>query len=81
VLTFPKFTAFKGYEVTRAKLHQSVQVPLFGEAESLYKTRGEGVGRAALTGVEMKFDGTLLMCRYKGNEFVIPAANVSIAYL
>ena len=75
------FDAFKGYKVIRAKLHQSAPIPLHGETESLYAAKVEGVGKAALTNVEMKFDGIILMCRYKGKEFGFPAANVSVFFL
>jgi len=71
------FDTFEGFPVTKVKLHGSFLVPGHGEAESFYAKRGEGVGRAALTGVEMKFNGVILICRYKDNEFFIPAANIS----
>lgn len=71
------FDSFEGFTVTKVKLHQSFQVPMHGEAESFYSARTEGVGRAALSGVEMKFNGVMLMCRYKSVEFFIPAANIS----
>jgi hypothetical protein len=71
------FDEFSGFEVSKAKLHQSFQVPMHGEAETFYRTKSEGVGKAALTGVEMKFDGTILACRFKNITFGIPAANVS----
>ncbi len=78
----PVKEAFPGWEVKRATLHQAAQIPNGGgSTAALYADPGAGLGRSATTGVSMKYDGKNLYCEYKGTAFIIPGANIIIAYL
>lgn len=73
---------FEGLEITRACLHQAVQVPNGGgTTAAFYSKPGSGIGGSATTGVKMTYNSEGLWCVYKGTAFVVPLANVSVCFL
>ncbi len=75
-------TLFEGLDVTRAIFHQAVDVPNGGgSVSSLYSVRSIGTGRSAVSNVKMKYNQDGLFCEYKGTAFVVPLANLIVAYL
>ncbi len=72
---------FDGWNVTRALLHQGIEIPFGGgSTTSLYAETSSGVGRGR-GGFKMKYNKDGLFCEYKGLAFIIPLANVVQAFI
>ncbi len=76
-------TVFEGWTVSRACLHQAIQLPNGGDTTaSLYSSLTKGIGKGTgRSGVNMKYNSDGLFCEYKGVSFVVPLANVIVAYI
>jgi|SRR5271154_7167113 len=58
------------WTVERVVLHQGFTIPGGPTETSMYTHKG----------VEMKYTPHGLFCEYKGNKFIVPLANVIVAY-
>ena len=61
----------EGYDVTRVLMHQAFTVPGGSTETSMYAAKG----------IKMTYTKDGLFCEHKGKGFIVPLANIIVAYL